>query len=210
MLYLTEPTTWSWEDRCYGDRRRFSSRRLSHSAWTLTWHSIGWDSENNTTIALFNNTLNTFLSMVMSKSEMFLLENKILRVIDGDWSETFYLQLYGVGHMVKDHSNREKGNLLPPLHGLLFPITSKGSFICNRQDTTYIAFVMSIGEHWLEWEVAQWVHHKGSIWWPHSITGLHLAPSYWLSFSDLSLLDSNISDTDISINKNVLSASLNK
>ena len=42
---------------------------------------------------------------------------------------TFYLRLYGVRHMVKDHSNSEKGNLLPP-HGLLFPINSKGSFIC--------------------------------------------------------------------------------
>ena len=44
-------------------------------------------------------------------------------------STHFYLQLYGVGHMVKDHSDSERGNLLPP-HGLLFPINSKGSFIC--------------------------------------------------------------------------------
>ena len=42
---------------------------------------------------------------------------------------TFYWRLYGVGHMVKDHSDSEKGNPLPP-HGLLFPISSKGSFIC--------------------------------------------------------------------------------
>ena len=42
---------------------------------------------------------------------------------------TFYLRLYGVRHMVKDHSDSEKGNLLPP-HRLLFPISSKGSFIC--------------------------------------------------------------------------------
>ena len=42
---------------------------------------------------------------------------------------TFYLQLYGVRHRVKDHSDRERGNLLPP-HGLFFPISSKGSFIC--------------------------------------------------------------------------------
>ena len=41
---------------------------------------------------------------------------------------TFYLQLYGVGHMVKDHSDSERGNPLLP-HGLLFPIISKGSFI---------------------------------------------------------------------------------
>ena len=42
---------------------------------------------------------------------------------------TFYLRLYGIGHMVKDHSDNEKGNPLPP-HGLTFPISSKGSFIC--------------------------------------------------------------------------------
>ena len=52
-----------------------------------------------------------------------------------DALNTFYLRLYGVRHMVKDHSDSEKGNLLPP-HRLLFPINSKGSFIC-RQDNTY-------------------------------------------------------------------------
>ena len=41
----------------------------------------------------------------------------------------FYLRLYGVRHMVKDHSDSEKGNPLPP-HRLRFPISSKGSFIC--------------------------------------------------------------------------------
>ena len=33
--------------------------------------------------------------------------------------------------MVKDHSDSESGNPLPP-HRLLFPISSKGSFICNH------------------------------------------------------------------------------
>ena len=47
---------------------------------------------------------------------------------------TFYLQLYGVGHMVKDHSDSEKGNLLLP-HRLLFLINSKGSFICTIPQT---------------------------------------------------------------------------
>ena len=47
------------------------------------------------------------------------------------------LRLYGVGHMVKDHSDSERGNPLPP-HGLLFPINSNGSFICTiPQDSTY-------------------------------------------------------------------------
>ena len=51
-----------------------------------------------------------------------------------DALNAFYLQLYGVRHMVKDHSDSEKGNLLPP-HMLLFPINSKGSFICTIPQT---------------------------------------------------------------------------
>ena len=39
---------------------------------------------------------------------------------------TFYLRLYGIRHMVKDHSDSERGNPLLP-HGLLFPISSKDS-----------------------------------------------------------------------------------
>ena len=36
----------------------------------------------------------------------------------------------GIGCMVNDHLNTERGNLRPP-HGLLFLINSKGSFICT-------------------------------------------------------------------------------
>ena len=50
-----------------------------------------------------------------------------------DALNTFYLRLYGIRHMVKDHSDSERGNPLPP-HGLLFPI-SKGSFICTIPQT---------------------------------------------------------------------------
>ena len=61
--------------------------------------------------------------------------------------------------MVKDQSDSERGNPLPP-HGLLFPINSNGSFICTIPDriahTT--AFVTPVVEHWLEREIAQWVH----------------------------------------------------
>ena len=60
-------------------------------------------------------------------------------VLFNDALNTLYLRLYGVRHMIKDHSDSEKGNPLPP-HRLLFPINSKGSFICapsHRQDSTY-------------------------------------------------------------------------
>ena len=55
-------------------------------------------------------------------------------VLFNDALNTFYLRLYGVRHMVKDHSNCERGNLLSP-HGLPFSINSKGSFICTILQT---------------------------------------------------------------------------
>ena len=62
-----------------------------------------------------------FLIVVIAgRKEMFFFNDAL---------NTFYLRLYGVGHMVKDHSDSERGNPLPP-HGLLFSINSKGSFIC--------------------------------------------------------------------------------
>ena len=69
-------------------------------------------------------------------------------VLFNDQLNTFYLRLYGVRHMVTDHSDSEKGNPLPP-HRLLFPINSKGSFICT---------IPPVVVHWLEREIAQWVH----------------------------------------------------
>ena len=42
---------------------------------------------------------------------------------------THFIYGYMASDRVKDHSDNEKVNPLPP-HGLLFPISSKGSFIC--------------------------------------------------------------------------------
>ena len=56
--------------------------------------------------------------------------------------------------MVKDHSDSERGNPLPP-HRLLFPISSNGSFICIIPTDRIIhttAFVTPVVEHWLERE----------------------------------------------------------
>ena len=50
-------------------------------------------------------------------------------VLFNDALNTFYLWLYGVRHMVKDHSDSERGNTLLP-YGLLFLISRTGSFIC--------------------------------------------------------------------------------
>ena len=58
----------------------------------------------------------------------------LINVLFNDALNTFYLRLYGVRHMVKDHSDSEKGNPLPP-HRLLLSINSKGSFICTIPQT---------------------------------------------------------------------------
>ena len=55
-------------------------------------------------------------------------------VLFSDALNTFYLRLYGVRHMVKDHSDSEKGNLLLP-HRLIFSISSKEYFICTIPQT---------------------------------------------------------------------------
>ena len=47
---------------------------------------------------------------------------------------THFIYGYMASDMVKDHSDSEKGNLLPP-HRLLFPINRKGSFICTIPQT---------------------------------------------------------------------------
>ena len=65
------------------------------------------------------------LSCLWNESEIFFFNDAL---------NTFYLRLYDVRHMVKDHSDSEKGNPLPP-HRLLLSINSKGSFICTIPQT---------------------------------------------------------------------------
>ena len=82
-------------------------------------------------------------------------------VLFNDALNTFYLEVCGVRHIVKDHSDSEIGNPLPPIQGLLFLISSKGSFICIIPQTAHTtAFVTPVVTHWLEREIAQWVHHE--------------------------------------------------
>ena len=70
----------------------------------------------------------------------------------------FYLQ-------VNDHSDIKRGNPLPPLHGLLFLISSKVSFIVHPTDRIVhtMASVAPVVEHWLPFEIVHWVHQDGSM-----------------------------------------------
>ena len=68
-------------------------------------------------------------------------------VLFNDAINTFYLRLYGVRHLVKDHSDSERGNPLP-LHGLLLYSSSHREVKKNPT-----AFVTPVVEHWLEREI---------------------------------------------------------
>ena len=74
-------------------------------------------------------------------------------VLFNDAHNTFYFMGYMASDiMVKDHSDSERGNPLPP-HELLFPISSKGYFYMHYP-TDRIAhttvFVTPVVDHWLE------------------------------------------------------------
>ena len=74
-------------------------------------------------IFLFNDALNTFYLRLYG-----VRKERKGNVLFNDALNTFYLRLYGVRDMVKDHSDSEKGNPLPP-HRLLFPKNSKFFFL---------------------------------------------------------------------------------
>ena len=76
---------------------------------------------------LFNDTLNILFTVIwrQREREVFYLTTHSTYFIYGYMASDHY--------MVKDHSDSEKGNLLLP-HGLLFPNSSKSSFICTIPD----------------------------------------------------------------------------
>ena len=68
--------------------------------------------------------------------------------------EMFYLmiQLFGVGHVVKNYSDSERGNLLLLFNGLLFLISSKGVYMYHPTYRTIhnTTLVTPVVEHWLK------------------------------------------------------------
>ena len=109
MFYLTTHSTHF----IYG---YMEGRKEMFYLTTHTTHFIYGYMDGN---VLFNDTLNTFYLRLYGRKEMFYLTTHTTHFIYG----------YMIRHMVKDHSDSERVNPLPP-HGLLFPIRSKGSFIC--------------------------------------------------------------------------------
>ena len=69
------------------------------------------------------------------------MEGKVGNVLFNDTFNTFYLRLYGVRHMVKDHTDSERGIPLPP-HGLSFQLAARVLLYASshRQDNTFNGF----------------------------------------------------------------------
>ena len=63
--------------------------------------------------------------MIMIRMTTMMVMMKEGNVLFNNALNTFYLRLYGVRHMVNNHSDSERGNPQPP-HKLLFPINSMG------------------------------------------------------------------------------------
>ena len=97
------------------------------SAADASWSIVSLCLKRTFTTTLTDN------SIILASSKKWVIR-KEGNVLFNDALKIFYLRLYGVRHMVKDHSDSEKGNPLP-LHRLLFPISSKGSFICTIPHT---------------------------------------------------------------------------
>ena len=94
---------------------------------------------------------------------------------------TFYLRLYGVRHMVKDHTDSERGNPLPP-HGLLFSISSMGYMHHPTDRIAHTSLCYSCGALARTRNSSMGPHHEGSTRRPIEpranalTTELHLAP----------------------------------
>ena len=99
------------------------------------------------TFLLNNNTISPFLINGHIMTRNYFQLRKEGNILFNDALDTFYLWLYGVRHMGKDHSGSKRGNLLPPPHELLFPFSSKVFLYAPFHRITPVV------EHWLELEI---------------------------------------------------------
>ena len=125
-----------------------------------------------THVALMFVNLFLWISVTEGREEMFYLTTNSTHFIYGYMASDIWLRTIQIAR---------EGNPLPP-HGLLFPISSNGSFISTDRITHTTAFVAPVVQHWLEIEIALWFHHEGSIRraiapWANALNkDLHLAP----------------------------------
>ena len=81
---------------------------------------------------------------------------------NNDELNTFYLRLYDVRYMVKDQYRERKAAAST---WATLSDYQQGFFYMHHPTDRIAhttAFVTPVVEHWLERELAQWVHHEGS------------------------------------------------
>ena len=77
-------------------------------------------------VSLFSSECSKYLHIRKKKNVLFTEGRK--KIFYLTTQSTFYLRLYGVRHMVMDHSDSERENQLPP-YRLLFPNSTNGYYI---------------------------------------------------------------------------------
>ena len=84
--------------------------RMASDIWLRTILIVRKERKGN---VLFNDALNTFYlrmaSDILLRTILIVRKERKGNVLFNDALNTFYLRLYGVGHIVKDHSDSEKG-----------------------------------------------------------------------------------------------------
>ena len=87
-------------------------------------------------------------------------------ILFNDTLNTFYLWLYDIKHMVKDHLDSERVKLAAATTWAIHSDQQQRFFNIHHPTDRIIrttAFVTPVMEHWLERVKAQWVYHEGSI-----------------------------------------------
>ena len=111
------------------NRKGISSSTGALSSWTTS--SVGVSSVVVGPLIPMGNAVNPVTSNCIGRKDNIYLTTH---------STHFILRLYGVGHMVKDHSDSERGNPLPLTWATLSDL-QQGLFCYNalshRQDSTY-------------------------------------------------------------------------
>ena len=90
--------------------------------------SLDWDGDRK--VCLFKQHINQRTSFILSRRSCEIGRPPTSDVFN-DALNTFYLRLYGVRHMIKDHSDSEKGNSFRLTARVLLYAPS------HRQDSTY-------------------------------------------------------------------------
>ena len=139
LLYASHRHDNTYHGLCYTSRGALAGTRNSSMGplWRIdptTHRTMSEHSYHGATSRSRSQAIKSLNAAVASPSSIPYPGSKEGNILFNKAVNTFYLWLYGVRH-TKAHSYSEKRNPLPPLHVLLFPIMSKGSFICTITQT---------------------------------------------------------------------------